>query len=135
MPTDATGLINAHDSVALMGFKNFRDKSFAIPVAVKKYSLQNEKSIVKWDGLKDSNCIVLKEPIEKGQSISSFVIQIKNKMELVKEISGTTIGGKRIISFHYVKADAVEIIIQGVRFKLSFSEASVHLIDDDLVGK
>src|SRR5438093_4075520 len=40
------------------------------------------------------NCIVLQEPIQMGQRIKSFSIQLKNKNGLIKEIKGTTIGRK-----------------------------------------
>jgi alpha-L-fucosidase len=135
IPPDGSGLINVHDSVALMGFKKLREENFAAPVAIKKYAAKvpGKEYFLKWNTATKINCIVLKEPIEKGQSIGSFIIRIKNKMQTVKEITGTTVGHKRIITFPAIEADSFEVIINGVRLKPLISEASAYFIEPTLV--
>lgn len=135
VPADNRGLINTDDSIAVTGFKILLDKNFTSPVATKKFSSPDEKYLVGWNEAKTINCIVLKEPIEKGQSITSFVIRIKNKKEVVKEIMGTTIGRKRIITFPSVKTDSVEILVDDSRFKPTLAGVSVYIISDNLIEK
>jgi alpha-L-fucosidase len=78
------------------------------------------------------NTIVLSEPIAKGQFISGFTIVLKNKRNAVKEITGTTVGNKRIITFPAITADAIEIKIKGLRGKPSLDRISLYNINSKL---
>src|SRR4051794_25845565 len=130
IPPDRRGLINEHDSSALMRFKKLRDESFKSNLAKDAQITVNDQSVtsllsdndnktfisVPPTGVKISfrqertfNCIMLQEPIQMGQRVKSFSIQMKNKNETVKEIQGTTIGKKRIITFHAIAADSFYI--------------------------
>lgn len=133
VPPDGRGLINEHDSAALMGFKKLLDKAFVSPVAVKKWSASKSKYVLKLSGAKDINCIVLQESIAKGQSIASFTVRIKGEGHALNEISGTTIGRKRILTFPVLHADAVEVMVEGIRVKPSLGKISVYRISDNLV--
>ena len=98
VPPDRRGLINEHDSAALMGFKELRDEAFGKDLVnnAKVLGLDSVSKIeVNFTTETKLNCIVLEEPIQLGQRVKSFSILLKNKNELVKEIKGTTIGKKR----------------------------------------
>jgi alpha-L-fucosidase len=157
VPPDRRGLINEHDSAALMGFKKLRDKSFGkslLKNATTEYTLvdiphittllndEDPKTfnIVPPFGVKvlfkkttSINCIVLQEPIQMGQRVESFSIQLKNKNGSVKEIQGTTIGKKRILTFPAVDADSFELIIHDAKATPLISEIAAYKIDDDLI--
>ena len=166
VPPDRRGLINEHDSAALMGFKKLRDKSFennlirnstfsystnkATSITTKATSLLTDDSNDTYvaiqsnenNGIKVSfnaseaiNCIVLQEPIKMGQRVKSFSIQLKNKNEQVKEIKGTTIGKKRIITFPAVEADSFYITITDAKADPLISEVAAYKIDDGLIEK
>ncbi len=166
VPPDRRGLINEHDSAALMGFKKLRDKNFennliknsafsytnnkAASITIKATSLltddsndtyvaiqSNENNGIKvsFNESKTINCIVLQEPIQMGQRIKLFSIQLKNKNEQVIEIKGTTIGRKRIITFPAVEADAFYIKITDAKADPLISEIAAYKIENGLIEK
>jgi alpha-L-fucosidase len=136
VPPDRRGLINEHDSAALVGFKKLRDKSFGKPLAIKKFSSSNV-NVYKINFSKPSkiNCIMLREPIQFGQKIKSFTIRIKRNNSTVKEINGKTIGRKRILIFANAEADSMDIIINDSKPDPSISEVDVYEIDEKLLEK
>ncbi|MCW3119600.1 MAG: alpha-L-fucosidase, partial [Chitinophagaceae bacterium] len=139
VPPDRRGLINEHDSAALAGFRKLREQNFIKPVASKVVAsvAQANGSLytVKLSKATAVNCIVLKEPIQSGQKIKSFNIQLKKNNEVVKEITGTTVGRKRILSFSSVEADAITVAITDSKPKPSLSEIKAYLINESLVEK
>jgi len=79
------------------------------------------------------NCIILKEDIRNGQHCGNFKLSLMNdKRELLKEIRGTTIGRKRIITFPSV---AVQIIQLTIVENSCISEIETYLIDEKLIEK
>ena len=162
VPPDRRGLINEHDSAALMGFRKLRMESFKTNLAdsAKKeiyydnmlftkqsFADGNVKTYEKdidyphtsyWLRFADGekiNCIVLREAIEYGQHISSFKIELLNGVNVLQTIDGTTIGRKRIITFPSQKITAVRFYITGTKATPLISEVEVYNIDDDLVEK
>lgn len=157
VPPDRRGLINEHDSAALMGFKKLREENFGNNLAkdtlittddrTMKTSLlddNNNKTFINAHstGIRVSfkerttiNCIILQEPIQMGQRVRSFSIQLKNKNETIKEIKGTTIGKKRIITFPAVEANSFYIIITDAKSDPLISEIAAYKIDDSLIEK
>src|SRR3989337_353341 len=127
IPPDRRGLIHEIDSASLVEFKKLIDKSFEVnlasPASVEIISGESSRKTGKLnDGNSRSseniyiphlnsvgvelkaprtiNCIVLKEDLSKGQNCKNFSLLLMNKKhELLKEIKGTTIGNKRIITF------------------------------------
>jgi alpha-L-fucosidase len=95
VPPDREGHISDEDSASLIGFKKLRDQSFN-----KVYVECNSDSVViNFEKPMMTNCVVLKESLNKGQKVSRFrvhLIEANNKSEVVE---GTTIGSKRIITF------------------------------------
>jgi len=156
VPPDRRGLINEHDSTALLGFKKLRDESFKNNLAKDAQIITGGHSVAMLltdnsnktsanaspSGIEVSfkkgaiiNCIVLQEPVQMGQRVKSFSIQLKNKNETIKEIKGTTIGRKRIITFSAVEADSFDITIPDAKADPLIGEIAVYKIDDSLIEK
>lgn len=163
VPADDRGLIHANDSASLMGFKKLCDKSFANNIFKKAttYYLQrgvlkkasalcdgNTSTVQKMEGTemysagveikqnKKVNCIVLREDMSKGQFCAAFKVLLFNKKDaLVKEIHGTTIGHKRIITFPAVDITTIEITIEDQDGETAISEIEAYLIDESLIKK
>jgi alpha-L-fucosidase len=136
VPPDRRGFINEHDSAALIGFKKLRDDNFAKAIIHKKFPLAYQNNYgIHFGSTKKINCIVMEEPIQFGQRIKKFSVQLKKENKVVKEIEGTTIGRKRILTFDATEADGFDIIITDSKAKPVLSEASAYLIDERLVEK
>ncbi len=162
VPPDRRGLINGHDSAALMEFKKLRDESFGNDLAKKgkidfivkdvlhtttKLSDNNRNTFVtlplsvfsgiriKFSEPQKINCIVLSEPIQMGQRIKSFSIILKKNEKVIYEADGTTIGNKRIITFPAQEADDIHIIISDAKATPLISEVSAYLIDENLIER
>jgi alpha-L-fucosidase len=156
VPPDRRGLINQHDSASLMGFRklreaNFKTNLFAAPSAIVKNSATSKRIITLTDGKQNTfeqvksvsvqfkkpatiNTIVLQEPIQLGQRVIHFkvVLQDANGVS-VKEISGTTIGRKRILTFAPVMAKKVEVLIEDSKAAPLLSEIAAYNINDQLI--
>jgi alpha-L-fucosidase len=79
--------------------------------------------------------VLLQEPIELGQRVISFTVQLKKNGSVVKEISATTIGRKRILTFPAEEADAVDVVIKDAKATPYLKQVSVYKIADNLVEK
>ena len=163
VPPDRTGQINANDSVALIGFKQLKEKNFSTNLFAKKGVVIKNNSTGKattqlTDKKQNSfeklttgqtaaitidlgqtttiNAIQLSEPIELGQRIFNFRINLKDdKGALLKEIKATTIGRNRILSFASVNAKSIEVIIDGSKETPLISELAAFHIDESLIEK
>jgi alpha-L-fucosidase len=63
------------------------------------------------------------------------LLLFNKKEELVKEIHGTTIGRKRILTFPMVDISTIEITIEGQKNATTISEMEAYLIDENLIEK
>lgn len=162
VPPDRSGRIHANDSASLVGFRKLREQSFGQRLAKKGkgfFISHKEKRPVRVldDGNPSSfvtvtrlqpqplgiefgkpqtfNCIVLQENLAEGQSCARFRIRLTNKKELVREISGTTIGRKRIICFPATAADAVTLSMEEQKGPVRISEIGVFRVDERLMEK
>jgi alpha-L-fucosidase len=163
VPPDGRGLINENDSAALVSFRQLKEKSFKLNLfsrAAGYYSQQGsrKKIITLSDGnpatlqvmggneiysaavkLKENkkvNTVVLKESLAKGQHCAAFKLSLINiKGELVKEIKGTTIGNKRILTFPAVDISTIEITILEQDGATAVSEIEGYYVEDDLTDK
>jgi len=133
VPPDREGLINEHDSAALMGFKNLRDESFNKAIAEKKFTTASSTYKIDLPSSQKINCIVLKEDIATGQKIKSFTVQFMLKNNLVNELHGNTVGKKRILTFSSVDADSFVIKIDEAKTTPLLNEVSAYLIDEKLI--
>jgi alpha-L-fucosidase len=162
VPPDRRGLINEHDSAALMGFKKLRDESFEknLAASAKKETFYDntlftkqffadgdvktfEKNIdykktsywLRFAKGQDINCIVLREAIEQGQHVSGFTIDLLDGVKVLQTITGTTIGRKRIITFPAKEISAVRFTVTKTKAPPLISEIEVYNISDTLVEK
>jgi len=165
VPPDGRGLITAYDSAALAGFKKLRSQNLAnnlfknastyhlfhgILKKAPAVSDGNYKTVeliseavqqsvgVELKSKKNEkiNCIVLNEDLRKGQHCSKFKLLLFNsKDELIKEIYGTTIGKKRIISFSAIAVNTIELTIEQQNGPTGISEMEAYLMDEKLIEK
>jgi len=162
VPPDRRGLIHVNDSAALIGFKKLRDENFRNNFSLsargelhyKGIVYKNNKLIdgtittvesfpdyhqgVFWIKFKQEvkvNCIVLKEPIEKGQQIKKIKISLINGSEQVAEFQLTTVGRKRILSFPVQYISGIRIEFEDAKGKPFLSEVETYLIHESLIEK
>jgi len=161
VPPDGRGLITKYDSAALVGFRKLKDHSFNKNLAsdgmgyfvsggVKRYTNNfteenrktyeidsfyfNQSMGVEFVKSKKINCIVLTENIEHGQHARAFRLFLMNsKTRFYQEISGTTIGNKRVITFPIVDIDNIGLIIGYQKWFTQISEIGAYLIDEKLI--
>lgn len=142
VPPDRRGKFHANDSAALVGLKELRTESFKKDILknAKHTSLKQnhflKEVIITLRESEKINCIVLKEDLKKGQQIAKYHIFIYNSIgEPIKEIKGTTVGHKRIISFADVEASSIKIIIEETKSAPLLQKTEAYLIDKKLVEK
>lgn len=162
VPPDRRGLINEKDSAALMTFKKLRDESFAenLLLSAKTYWEINEEAIIKDSVIfrtfdkkgyayginlqsfsvqlpqaTKMNCIVLREAIHLGQSVQNFKIILFNDDKQVGEITGTTVGRKRILTFPAATVTSFKVYLDDRNGNDNVSGVAAYLIDEGLVEK
>ena len=119
VPPDIRGKFHENDSAALVGFKKLRQENFRhdlLKNATKVVKKQNAKPEIKVDltNPEKINCVSVSEDLTKGQGCSAFRITLlNNKKEIVKEITGTTIGKKRILTFPIIEnVSSLKVVIE-----------------------
>lgn len=165
VPPDERGLVSEMDSAALVGFRKLLSKNFSNNLFLNAPTYQlfhgllkkapaisdgNANSVIaiseaiqqsvgmelKKKQNKKINCIVLSEALAKGQHCHSFKLLLFNsKDELVKEIFGTTIGKKRIITFPAITVNSIELTIEKQNDITLISGIEAYLIDEKLIEK
>ena len=164
VPPDRRGKFHSNDSAALVDFKKMRVKNFENNIArnSKGYFVPHNGSRPA-PALHDSNsftsetitlthlqslgleltlpekinCIVLSEELSKGQSCVQYRILLMNKNhELLKEIKGTTIGRKKIVSFPAIEnVGIIGLVIDEQKKPTAISEIEVYYINEKLIEK
>lgn len=162
VPPDTRGLISDADSVSLSGFKKLKDESFAenllknantfyqfsreeLPEKDVKlrsmdpgnqaYSVNLQNFIVELPEPVKTNCLVLREAIHLGQTIRKFRIVMYNGKKAVKEISGTSVGRKRILTFRTTNITSFTVYLDDVKGTDNVIGVSAYLIDEKLLEK
>ena len=162
VPPDRRGLINENDSVALMAFKKLRDQNFNNNLLqdAKAYWEINEDAFLKDSisyhaldkkgyvyGINQQgftiqlakatavNCIVLREAIHLGQSIERFKIALFNNDQKVGEITGTTIGRRRILTFPVKTITSFKVYMIDRKGYDNVNRVAAYLIDENLLEK
>jgi len=162
VPPDRRGLINENDSVALMAFKKLRDQNFNnnLLLDAKAYWEINEDAFLKDSisyhaldkkgyvyGINQQgftvqlakatavNCIVLREAIHLGQSIERFKIALFNNDQKVDEITGTTIGRRRILTFPVKTITSFKVYMIDRKGNDNVNRVAAYLIDENLLEK
>jgi len=160
VPPDNRGLIHEKDMEALIGFKKLRDESFgsnllkqansywefleddvmpdslqvrAISLSPKIYSINVENFVVQLLQPTTINCIVLREAIHLGQTIKKFKLLLYNKDQVVKEIPGTTVGRKRILTFPASKVTSFKVLLEDAKGNDNISGVAAYLIEEKLI--
>lgn len=160
VPPDRRGLINEIDSASLAGFKLLRETSFGNNIlkqastywefgnqdffpdtltfrsfdgAPETYGINVQHFIVQLSQQSTINCIVLREAIHLGQSLRQFRIVLYNDREIVKEITGTTVGRKRILTFPAETITSFRVFMDDAGGNDNISGVAAYLIDEKLV--
>lgn len=160
VPPDTRGLIAANDSASLAGFKQLRDKSFSdnllksantfyqfsradlpqgnlsirvLDTSNKSYSVNLQNFIVELPQSTKMNCIVLKEAIHLGQTVRKYRIVMSNGKRIVREISGTSVGYKRIITFKATNVTSFTVYLEDAKGMDNIIGVTAYLIDDKLI--
>jgi len=81
------------------------------------------------------NCIKLKEPVEYGQSVKSFTIEMYDSDLLTYHKAFTTIGSRRLISFPAKQCNRIRIRITDSKGDPTIETISVYNIPEELVEK
>ncbi|MBI1807518.1 MAG: alpha-L-fucosidase, partial [Ignavibacteria bacterium] len=140
MPPDPNGRINENDIRTLKEFRAILDETFKVNLAsggkatasnyhanyspdnildndVKSFwAADNDKRNATLEiilnGRKEFDRIMIQEPIQLGQRISSFEIQIFKNDTWETVAQGTTIGYKRILRISPAQTDKIKIVIK-----------------------
>ena len=81
------------------------------------------------------NCIVFREAIHLGQNIERFKIVLLNNDKKVDEITGTTIGRRRILTFPAKTITSFKVYIIDRNGNDNVSRVAAYLIDENLLEK
>ncbi len=163
IPPDRRGKIHANDSLALIKFRKLRDENFGKNLARTGTAYFSPHSgLTPAPGLNDGNyktagtifapdrnalqvvfknsqhinCIVLRENLSKGQTCEKFTVRLMNeKHELLREITGTTIGHKRILTFPQTAVSIISLSVDEQKSPTSITETEAYLINDKLLEK
>lgn len=145
VPPDRRGLINAHDSTALIDFKKLRDESF-------KYNLLKNAMVIKKERTSKSfyrktesstllilkeptkiNCLVLKENIQNGQLIKKLTILLSKHGVEATKLNITTVGHKRMITFPTQEVTELSFVIELAKSKPQLSSIEGYLLNESLI--
>jgi len=159
VPPDSRGLIDAHDSVALLGFEKLLAENLTNNVvenaniyvlfedSLKEKNILNsyqgtriaETSICQNDIIQvqfkkpiSINCVIIKELIEDGQSVQKFTVLIKNSKQQKKH-TFSTIGRKRIITFPTMEVTDLMVYLTESRREIKIAGLEAYLIDEKLI--
>ena len=163
VPPDVRGLITQYDSASLIGLKKLLQKNLANNLSKNTITyhlfhgiLKNAPTVcdgnyktvepiteavqqsvgVEVRANKKINCVVLNENLAKGQHCIKYKLSLfDNKDGLLKEIYGTTIGKKRIISFPALPVKTIELTIEEQNGITEISEIESYLLDERLIEK
>lgn len=139
VPPDRVGLFNVRDVDSLKRFRSILDETFAtnlalhgrasasnsLPMHLPDNVIDNDESTywaaraderkatidIALDGRKEFDRIVIQEPIQFGQRIAAFEIQVVQGNSWQTVARGTTIGYKRILRIPAIRADSVRLLI------------------------
>jgi len=162
VPPDGRGLINENDSAALVGFNRLKEENlrnnianegngYYIPHNGKRAAQElNDKDLnttqvislpeitsmgIEFKNSRLINCVVLRENISLGQNCRKFRMLLSDKNGLLGELTGTTIGNKRIITFPRMNISHVGLVIAEQKSATVISEIEIYLIDEKLIEK
>ena len=163
VPPDPRGLISPFDSAALMEFAKLREDAFKHELIRQEkgfiYLDGKDVTAVFTSGVADSasgtrklqsfsnnpyldiyfnhvqtvNCILLKEPLQFGQAVKSFSVELFDGNLVTYHQKYTTVGSQRIISFPEKKCNRIRIRIEDSKSEPTLEEIAVFRIPGKLV--
>jgi alpha-L-fucosidase len=160
VPPDRRGLIHENDSAALVGFKQLREDNLSdnllrqattywefdetdfapdtlrlrsLDGGADSYSINVQNFIVQFQQTSRINCIVLREAIHLGQTVRNFRIVLYNDEKIVKSISGTTVGRKRILTFPAETITSFKVFLDDAKKNDNISGVAAYLLDEKLI--
>ncbi len=154
VPPDKRGLIGEHDVASLMEFKKLRDESFDNNLLKQAHTyyqfspknltfnkvdlnggfgLNLQDFIVDLPQETKINCIVLREAIHLGQTIRKFKINFYQGSQIAGEITGTSVGRKRILTFPVKTITSFSVHLDDASGNDNISGIAAYLIDEKLV--
>ena len=81
------------------------------------------------------NCIILREAIHLGQTVRQFRIVLFDGSRNAGEISGTTVGRKRILTFPATNITSFKVYLDDAKGSDNISGVAAYLIDERLIEK
>jgi alpha-L-fucosidase len=162
VPADRRGLIASPDSAALMGFARLRSASFHSPLTENRGTTmmldgknakpeltdgrqstwismgtdyKNKFLDIRFNKITEVNCVLLKEPLQNGQRVKSFTVELLKGNRLLASLHQTTIGHQRILTFPKQAITGMRIRINDAKADPLISGISIFRINDDLVEK
>jgi alpha-L-fucosidase len=149
VPPNRNGLIDSHDSLSLIRFKNLRQQSFSKNLLPLKQDTILAKragaEFISYYRMREPgkiNCVVLMENIEQGQKIHDGTIIFElidsvanSKNSLQQTLSFTTVGRKRIITFPAINANMITIRSRSVNGIPVLKYIGAYLIDENLIER
>jgi alpha-L-fucosidase len=80
------------------------------------------------------NCVVLREGIQSGQQVKQFRIRLMDaENHLLKEITGSTIGRKRILTFPTTSVSIIALSAEAQKSTAQISEIEAYQIAEHLL--
>jgi len=162
VPPDRRGLISEKDAAVLMEFKKLRDENFSnnllkdantyyefaqkdlasntivlrsLGSTSTSYGINVQNFIVQLPQSAKMNCIILREAIHLGQTIRKFSVVLYNGGKIVREIAGTSIGRKRILTFPITPVTYFRVYTEDAQGNDNVSGVAAYLIDRKLIEK
>ncbi len=138
VPPDRRGMINASDSIALMGFRKLREREFSHAVASQKFGkdhLSNPVYNVQFNHASPVNCVVIRESIDDGQHIIQFRIDFLDKNQKLKSLTGKTVGHKRILTFPSITCSGFALTIESQKKPALITQIEAFRISDQELEK
>jgi alpha-L-fucosidase len=79
--------------------------------------------------------VLLQEDLREGQQCAGFVLTLYDEQgKKVREVNGSTIGRKRIITFPSTRVQSIECRVTDQRGNVLLAEMKAYKIQDVLVG-
>jgi alpha-L-fucosidase len=160
VPPNQRGMISEKDSASLIGFKKLKAESFADNILKQastyyefsekdltgkslamrsldansaSYTINLQNFVVQLQQPSKINCIVLREAIHLGQSVRKFNIELYNGDKIIFQISGTSVGRKRILTFPATTVTSFKVYLQDAMGNDNISGIAAYLIDEKLI--
>jgi alpha-L-fucosidase len=161
VPPDTRGLFTSYDSAALMGFKELRDGNFKTSLVSRTGTtlmigpelkivaepkdrndqsflslgpnFKNEFIEIQFSDATPVDCIRLEEPLQMGQRVIAFSIQVMKGDTVSFQLDQTTIGHERLLTFPKQMASSIRLIIRESKGIPLIRKIDAYMIDEDLI--